>query len=534
MLQKVDTFEKKRCSEEESRRAIVIGAGFGGLAAAMRLGAKGYKVTIIDRLESVGGRGSAITVNGHRFDLGPTIITMPHLFRELWEFCGRDFDLDVDLRPKTPFYTITFPDGSKFHAQQDEVLMRQEVSRLFPDDLEGYDSYMRDSQLRYDFAFSASNRIGRQPMQKIWDTLKVIPKFALMRADRSVYDNAAKYVKDERFRMALSFHPLFVGGNPFGVTSMWGLVCHLEKTYGVHYAIGGAAAIASAMANVIKEQGGEILLETEVAEILVTNNSASGVKLTNENILNANLIVSNADSGFTYDKLLNNRIKKRWTNRKIKRQKWSMGLFVWYFGTKGTRGLWKDVDFHTVVNGPRYRGLVDDIFVNGKLSEDMSLYVHRPSVADKTAAPDGDDTFYALSPVPNLGFKNPVNWEAKAEDYRKRVQRVLEKELLPGLGNYISASHVMTPLDFKEKYLSPFGSGFSMEPRMFQSAWFRPHNISEELKGLFLVGAGTHPGPGIPGVIASAEILGKLIPDFNDTTDGLIRKIDEIKMKVDQ
>jgi phytoene desaturase len=192
-----------------------------------------------------------------------------------------------------------------------------------------------------------------------------------------------------------------------------------------------------------------------------------------------------------------------------------MGLFVWYFGTKDTRSLWKDVDFHTVVNGPRYRGLVNDIFVKGKLAKDMSLYVHRPSVADPTAAPKNGDTFYALSPVPNLGFKNSVDWRQEAEPYRQRVQETLEKNLLPGLGDHLTESHIMTPLDFKERYLSPFGSGFSMEPRMFQSAWFRPHNISEDFPGLYLVGAGTHPGPGVPGVLASAEIVAKLIPDCN-------------------
>ena len=515
MLVKLDTFEKTTKNKATKQHAIVVGAGFGGLAAAMRLGVKGYKVTVVDKLDTVGGRGSSVKKGGHRFDLGPTIITMPHLLEELWAFCGKRFSDYVNLKAKTPFYTITFPDGTRFHAQQDESKMREEVARLFPNDLKGYDRFMLDSEKRYEFAFSSTDKIGRLPMQRLWDTLKVIPKFALMRADRSVFANAAKFVKDERLRMALSFHPLFVGGNPFKVTSMWGLVCHLEKTYGVHYAIGGSVSIAKAMSKVIVEQGNELRLNTQVDEIITSAGKVSGVRLSDGKEIRADIVISNADSGHTYGSLLKSTKKKRWTDGKLKRQRWSMGLFVWYFGTKDTRSLWKDVDFHTVVNGPRYRGLVNDIFVEGKLAKDMSLYVHRPSVADPTAAPKNGDTFYALSPVPNLGFKNSVDWRQEAEPYRQRVQETLEKNLLPGLSDHLTESHIMTPLDFKERYLSPFGSGFSMEPQMFQSAWFRPHNISEDFPGLYLVGAGTHPGPGVPGVLASAEIVAKLIPDCN-------------------
>ncbi len=531
MLVKLDTLDHDTKKNPMKQHAIVIGAGFGGLAAAMRMGAKGYKVTVIDKLETVGGRGSSLEKNGHRFDLGPTIITMPQLLEDLWKYCGRSFSDYVDLRQKNPFYTIVFPDGTRFNASQSEDAMRNEVHRLSPGDLEGYDRFMIDSQKRYDFAFSSTNKIGRLPMQRFWDTLKVFPRFALMRADRSVYANAAKYVKDERLRMALSFHPLFVGGNPFKVTSMWGLVCHLEKKFVVHYAIGGAASIAKAMAKVILEQGNQIRLNTTVDSILTTSGKVSGVRLSNSQSISADLVVSNADSGFTYNELLKKQKKRRWTEKKVNRQNWSMGLFVWYFGTKGTRNLWKDVDFHTVLNGPRYRGLVEDIFVNGILSEDMSLYLHRPSVADPTVAPKGCDTFYALSPVPHLGFDHSIDWEREAEPYRLKVQAQLEKKLLPGLGEKLSVSHVMTPFDFRDRYLSPFGSGFSMEPLMFQSAWFRPHNISEEIKGLYLVGAGTHPGPGVPGVLASAEIVGKLLPDLyeskDDLEDTLVKKMEK-------
>jgi phytoene desaturase len=491
--------------------AIVIGAGIGGLAAAMRLGAKGYSVTVIDRLDMPGGRGSSITKAGHRFDLGPTIVTVPQGLRELWAVCGRDFDADVELRPMKPFYQIRWPDGSHFSASGSTADMRAEVARLSPGDLAGYDRFLTDSKARYSFGFED---LGRRPMHRFVDLLKVLPKFAWLRADRSVYGHAARRVRDERLRMALSFHPLFIGGDPFHVTSMYILVSHLEKEFGVHYAMGGVAAIAGAMARVIEWQGGNLHLNTEADEILVQNGRAVGVRLTSGREMRADVIVSNADAGFTYDTLLRNHARKRWTPPRLKRTRWSMGLFVWYFGTAGTKGMWPDVGHHTILNGPRYKGLLNDIFLKGKLADDMSLYVHRPSVTDPSVAPAGGDTFYALSPVPHLGHKNPVDWQAEAEPYRQKVLKVIEDQLLPGVSSHITESLLFTPETFRDRYLSPYGSGFSIEPRTLQSAWFRPHNVSEELPGLFLVGAGTHPGAGLPGVIASAEVLGKLVPDM--------------------
>ncbi|MEM6669225.1 MAG: phytoene desaturase [Pseudomonadota bacterium] len=490
--------------------ALVIGAGFGGLAAAMRLGAKGYRVTVLDRLESPGGRATSVTRNGHRFDLGPTIVTVPDVFQKLWAATGRRFEDDVDLRPLDPFYEIRFQDGSAFTARKDPAAMREEVRRLAPDDLAGFDRLMRGAERRYQFGFE---NLGRRPMHELWELIKVLPTFAWYRADRSIYAHAARQVRDERLRMALSFHPLFIGGDPFKVTSMYALVSHLEAAFGVHYAMGGAGAIAEGMAKVVGDQGGEVLYGAQADEITVENDRATGVKLASGETLRSEIVVSNADVGHTYDHLLRKRRRKRWTGPRLKRARWSMGLFLWYFGTKGTRDLWPDVGHHTILNGPRYRGLVRDIFIKGRLAEDMSLYVHRPTVTDPSAAPAGGDTFYALSPVPHLGHADPVDWAERAEPYRQKVQEVLERDLLPGLSAHLSASHVMTPNDFESRYLSPHGSGFSIEPRILQSAWFRPHNVSEEVKGLFLVGAGTHPGAGLPGVVVSAEVMDQLVPD---------------------
>ncbi len=491
-------------------RAIVIGAGLGGLASAMRLGAKGYAVTVIDRLDRPGGRGSSVTQGGHRFDLGPTIVTVPQGLRDLWAACGRDFDRDVTLKPMDPFYEIRWPDGAHFTARQDDAAMEAEITRLSPGDLPGYRKFLDDAEDRYWFGYE---NLGRRAMHELWELIKVLPRFAWLRADRSVYAHAARRVRDPRLRFALSFHPLFIGGDPFRVTSMYILVSHLEKAFGVHYAMGGVQAIATAMANVIRDQGGHVKMGVEVDEILVENGRASGVRLIGGETLHADLVVSNADAGHTYTRLLRNRPRRRWTNAKLDRARWSMGLFVWYFGTRGTRGMWADVGHHTILVGPRYQAHIRDIFINGHLAEDMSLYVHRPSVTDPSVAPEGDDTFYVLSPVPHLGHDNGVDWAEQAEPYRQKMLAMLEERLLPGLAARVSESLVFTPEDFRDRYLSPLGAGFSIEPRILQSAWFRPHNISEELPGLYLAGAGTHPGAGLPGVIGTAEVLGTLVPD---------------------
>jgi phytoene desaturase len=491
-------------------RAIVIGAGLGGLSAAMRLGAKGYAVTVLDRLDRTGGRGSSIEQDGHRFDLGPTIVTVPDVFERLWAECGRDFHNDVDLRPLEPFYEVRWPDGTKFSACSDDDKMLAEVAKLSPNDVKGFQKFLKDSHARYVVGFEG---MVAKPMHRAWETIKVLPTFARLRADRSIYGLAASRVKNEKLRMALSFHPLFIGGDPTHVTSIYALVAHLEKTYGVHYAMGGVQAIADAMADVVRAQGGVIEQNVTVDEIVIKDGAAKAVRLEDGSEIDAPLIVSNADAGHTYSYLLRNHKKRRWTERKIARKRWSMGLYVWYFGTKGTADKWADVGHHTIANGPRFKGLLKDIFMRGKLSDDMSLYIHRPCVTDPTAAPEGDDTFYVLSPVPHLNWDNPVDWEKEEPIYRAKVAAEVEK-IIPGFQDHISTETVFTPETFRERYLSPHGSGFSLEPRILQSAWFRPHNVSEEAKGLYLVGAGTHPGAGLPGVVSSSEVLGKMVPDM--------------------
>ena len=488
--------------------ALVIGAGLGGLATAMRLGAKGWRVTVVDRLDRAGGRGSSITKDGHRFDLGPTIVTVPDVFERLWAASGRDFRAEVDLRPLDPFYRIQWPDGSHFDATGDTDRMLDEVRRLSPGDADGYLRFLRDAAARY--AVGYEGMVAR-PMHRLWETVRVLPEFVRLRADRSILGLARSRVRDPRLQMALSFHPLFIGGDPARVTSIYALVSHLEKEFGVHYAMGGVQAIADAMAGVIRDQGGTLRLNTEVDEILFDGDRATGVRLMDGTDLRAAVVVSNADAGHTHERLMRKRDRRVWTDAKLARRRWSMGLYVWYFGTKGTRGLWPDLGHHTILSAPRYDGLLRDIFRRGHLAPDMSLYVHRPSVTDPGVAPDGDDTFYVLSPVPNLNHARPVDWTAAEPAYRARVAKVLQ-QVMPGFQDHLGPELVFTPETFRDRYLSPHGAGFSLEPRILQSAWFRPHNLSQEAEGLYLVGAGTHPGAGLPGVIAGAEIVANLIP----------------------
>ena len=513
MLQKTEDKSLKDQINQDNASVIIVGAGFGGLAAGMILSSKGYKVTVLEKLDVVGGRGSSRFQDGHRFDLGPTILTVPKVFEELWERCGAEFQDHVKIKKLDPYYNIVFQDKTCLRISDSMEDFEKQISDISPKDLNGYRRFMDLSRRQYEFAFSKKGKMGRSSMHNFWNTLKVFPTFARLRADRSVYQSVASYVSDFRLRFAMSFHPLFVGGDPFNVTSMWGLVNYLEHKFGVHYVSGGAQAMADAMASKICSDGGQVKLNHSVKRILTSGSKAIGVELSSGQKLHSDIVISNADIGHTYNNLLEGKRKKRWTEKKLNKKNWSMSLFVWHFGTKQTKILWPEVGHHTILQGPRYQNHVKDIFIRGVLANDMSLYVHRPSVTDPTCAPEGDDTFYVLSCVPHLGHKNRVDWEIEKNSYCKKMAAFLEDRLLPGFREKVVQSHIMTPNEFGKDYLSPMGAGFSIEPRMFQSAWFRPHNISEELEGLYLVGAGTHPGPGVPGVVASAEIVAKQIPD---------------------
>ena len=483
--------------------AVVIGSGFGGLAAAIRLGARGYRVTVLERLDRPGGRAYVHKQDGFSFDAGPTLVTAPFLFEELWTLCGRKMEDDVKLVPLDPFYRIIFDDGSHFDCSGDPARMRAEVARLSPGDVEGYEAFYRASEARYSFGFEV---LGNQPFSNFTDMMKALPKLAALRSDRSVWKAACQHVKDERLRILLSFHPLFIGGNPLSVTSVYILISYLEREFGVHFAMGGTGALVQGLTKLIEGHGNRIRTNVTVDEITVTNGRATGVRLENGELIPADIVVSNADIGWTYSQLLRNTKRKRWTDRKVDALDYSMGVFVWYFGTNRR---YDDLAHHTVLMGPRYEGLLKDIFKNKVLSEDFSLYLHRPTATDPSLAPEGCDTFYALSPVPHLDAD--VDWTEMAEPYRQAIEARLEERLMPGLSQSIVSSRVTHPLEFAERLLSWRGAAFGPEPLLTQSAWFRTHNKSEDVDGLYFVGAGTHPGAGMPGVLASAKILDQVL-----------------------
>lgn len=484
--------------------AVVIGAGFGGLAAAIRLGARGYRVTMLEKLGQPGGRARVFRQDGFTFDAGPTIVTAPFLFEELWALCGRRMADDVELTALDPFYRLYFADGTTLDCSGDDAAMRARIAALSPRDLPGYQAFLNDAEAIYKVGFE---QLSDVPFSTLADMLRALPAMARLRADRSVYGLASRHVRDERLRTALSFHPLFIGGNPFTVTAIYALVIHLERKYGVHFAKGGTGALVDGLVGLIEGQGGTIRHGCEVAEITVEGGAARGVRLASGEALAADIVVSNADAAHTYGTLLPGVARKRWSDRKLARAHYSMSVVVWYFGTKRR---YDNLPHHSILFGPRYRGLIDDIFENKVLAGDFSLYLHRPTATDPRLAPAGCDAFYALVPVPNL--QGATDWSTEAEPFRRRIQTRLEQTLLPGLGEAIVTSRLMTPADFRDDYRSVHGAAFGLEPRLLQSAWFRPHNLSEELDRLYLVGAGTHPGAGLPGVLSSARILDTVVP----------------------
>ena len=484
--------------------AVVIGAGFGGLAAAIRLSVKGYDVQVYDKLDAPGGRASVFRQDGHTFDAGPTIITAPFLLQELWQLCGRRFEDDVQLVAMDPFYRIRFDDGSHFDYNADPEHMRAEVARFEPGDLPGYDRFLKLCEKCKKLGFEG---MGDKPFDRISDLISAIPDFMRMGAWRSIYAQVARHFKNEHLRTVMSFHPLLIGGNPFSVTAAYALINALERTWGVHSAMGGTGAIVTGLARLLRERGVGLHMNAPVTRILIEQGRACGIELADGRTVRADIVVSNGDTAWTYKHLVGAEHRSHWTNGRIDRGRYSMGLLVWYFGT---RRQYPEVPHHMLVLGPRYKGLLDDIFKHHVLPDDFSLYLHRPTATDPSLAPPGCDTFYALAPVSHLD--SGTDWASQAEIMRQAIEQRLAQTVLPGLGGEIRTSLMMTPQDFHDRLWSFKGAGFGLEPLLLQSAWFRPHNRSEDVPGLYMVGAGTHPGAGVPGVLMSAKALEKVVP----------------------
>jgi phytoene desaturase len=485
-------------------KAIVIGAGFGGIAAALRLRVKGYAVTLVDRCAALGGRAQVYEREGFRHDAGPTVITAPFLFEELFALFGERFADHVKLVPLTPWYRFQFADGDTFDYGGTLEATLAEIERIEPRDRAGYLALLEHSRRIYDIGFT---QLSAQPFHRLGTMLRQVPHLLGLRNYETVWQMVSRHLVSDKLRRAFSIQPLLVGGNPFDTTSIYGLIHFLERAHGVHFAMGGTGAVTRALGGLMQRQGVEVRLGTTVERIRIEQGVARGVELADGTVLDADVVVSDADAAHLYRDLVPRAEQALATRAKLSQAHYSMGLFVMYFGTTRT---YPDVAHHTIWMGERYRELLNDIFHRQKLAEDFSLYVHRPTATDPSFAPAGQDSFYVLCPVPNL--QAGIDWATEGPRLRDRIVDALERTMLPGLKASITADFYKTPEDFRDEYRSVHGAGFSVAPIFRQSAWFRFHNKSESVRNLYLVGAGTHPGAGVPGVLCSAKVIDALIP----------------------
>ena len=493
-------------------RIIVIGAGFGGLAAAIRLRARGHEVDLVEKRTQAGGRAGVFRQDGFTFDAGPTIITAPHLIAELFQLAGRRMDDFVRLVPVNPFYRVRFDDGSSIDWTGDDEQRLAAIAALSPGDVDGYYRFARRSRDIFDQAFPLID----QPFLSMGPMLRAIPRLIRARSWSSVAALVDAEVRDPRIRQLLSFHPLLIGGNPFDSPSIYALIHELERRWGVWFAEGGTGALVAALVRVFEEIGGRVRLDSEVVSIDVNAaQRATGVVLAGGARIRADVVVCNGDVVRSYRELVPKPARRVNSDRRLDRYRQSMSLFVLYFGTSRR---YEHVAHHEILLGPRYRGLLDDVFHHETLADDFSLYLHRPTATDASLAPPGCDAWYVLSPVPNLSAG--VDWATAGDGYRDRIVRHLEQRLLPGLTSHIVTETRVDPRYFRDALNSHLGNAFSLQPLFRQSAWFRPHARSEDIPNLFFVGAGTHPGAGIPGVLNSARIVDRLIDGVGARTTG--------------
>ncbi len=489
------------------KKVIVIGSGFGGLGAAARLAARGYDVEIYEKRDKPGGRAYVYEIGDFKFDGGPTVITAPFMFDDIFALAGRRREDYIQFVPCMPFYRIFDHNKRYFDYNDDEEFTLGQIDRINPADKEGYLRFVESTKAIFDKGFI---ELADAPFTNITDMIKVIPDLLKLGSHRTVYQYLSKYVDDDFLRICFSFHPLLVGGNPFDTTSIYAMIHYLEREWGVHYALGGTGAIVKGLLDLIQELGGKIHLNTEIDELIIKGGQAVGIKLQDGTLRYADHVVSNVDVGYLYGNMIPDGVKKRSLFReRVKRMRYSMSLFVIYFGTKKRYNEGYGLAHHNIILGPRYKGLLNDIFHDKHLADDFSLYLHMPSMTDPSMAPEGGECFYVLSPVPHQD--SGIDWNLMAKPYRDRVMQFLEDNYLPDLQENIVAEHYIDPLHFNNDLNSYKGAAFSVEPILTQSAWFRPHNKSELFDNLYIVGAGTHPGAGLPGVLSSSIIAEKLI-----------------------
>lgn len=487
------------------KNAICIGGGFGGIAAALRLKALGYEVSLIDRMPVLGGRAQVFQREGFSFDAGPTVITAPFLFDELFTLFSKKMENYLELIPLKLWYRYQFEDGSKLDYGENLNDLLAQIRLFNPHDVEGYKQLLIFADRIYDVGFE---RLSSQPFHSFVTLLKTIPDFLKLRSYKSVFGLVAGFIKNENLRRAFTISPLLVGGNPFQTTSIYSLIQSLERRWGVHFPKGGTGALVAALKKLMEEENIHIALNTTVQKIVIKNAKVEGVELSNRHFLPADVVVVNGDPAYVYKNLIEPVFRKKWTDGKVDSLSYSMGLFVLYFGTKKK---YPDIAHHTIMFGKAYRELLHEIFNLGTLSEDISLYLHRPTATDSKMAPLGCDSFYALAPVPNL--RSGINWDEVGPIYQEKLLNLIEKRMLPNLRENLQTAFYVTPKNFQYDYLSEHGAGFSIAPIFRQSAYFRFHNQSEDIKSLYFVGAGTHPGAGLPGVLSSAKVLEKILKE---------------------
>ncbi len=487
-------------------RAAVIGSGFGGLAAAIRLQSMGFETVCFEQRDKAGGRAYVYNDSGFTFDAGPTVITAPHCIEELFEAAGQVMKDSIELLPVDPMYRLQWPDGAQFDYVSDEARLVDQIRRISPADVAGYHRFANYSHRVFKKGYE---ELGAVPFLNFRDMLRVAPELIKLRADRSVYAAVSGFIKDEHLRQAFSFHPLLVGGNPFSTSAIYTLIHWIERQWGVFFPRGGTGALVQGLVRLFESVGGELRLNAPVREIELEGSNRSAVHLVSTDGVHRekfDLVVSNADVHHTYSKLYGSSDAGRKTQRALERMQWSMSLFVMYFGTNRR---WDNLAHHTILFGNRFKGLLKDIFQGNSLPKDFSLYLHAPTVTDPSLAPPGCEAFYVLSPVPHLGRAN-VDWGAVATEYGDSILASLEGHL-PGLRDSIVTRRHFTPQEFQSELNAYQGSAFSVAPTLTQSAYFRPHNKSERIPGLYIVGSGTHPGAGVPGVINSAKATCSLI-----------------------
>ena len=492
-------------------KAIIIGSGFGGLGTAVRLAARGYQVEIFEKRDKPGGRGYTYKLDGFTFDGGPTVITAPFMFDDLFELAGRKREDYVEFMPLDPFYRIFDHNGRSFDYNDNPEFIYDQIERWNPPDVQGYQQFMDSTQAIFEKGFV---QLADKPFLQVGDMLKVAPDLVRLQSHRSVYGYTSQYIENEFLRRCFSFHPLLIGGNPFDSSSIYAMIHYLEREWGIHYVRGGTGALVDALVQLIEELGGRFHFNTEVEEILVDGKRVNGVRLADGTVHHADHVISNADVAWTNMNMIPSKARglRNSNFRFNKMTRYSMSLFVIYFGTKKRYNNGK-LAHHNIILGERYKGLLKDIFKDKLLTDDFSLYLHMPTLTDPSLAPEGHESFYVLSPVPHLGAD--IDWKTAAKPYRDLIMQFLEDNYLPDLQENIVVEHSIDPRHFQNTLNSHLGSAFSVEPTLTQSAWFRPHNRSEDFDNLYFVGAGTHPGAGLPGVLSSSKIAESLIAGAN-------------------